>query len=585
MTMWIRTLPLTLLLPGCLNINDLDDALLDDDGDGFSEEAGDCDDSNQNVNPDASEWCNDIDDDCDGEIDEFGVIDGDTWYLDADGDGYGSEAASDTVTACEQPEGYLEITGDCDDGDATIHPGAAELSDGLDNNCDGFVDALSLAAGAARLGGESDGDLAGAALASCDLNGDGMLDLVVGAPGQDGASTNAGGVYLLLEHISGEVPLAEATATLYGMDVDDGAGSALAALGDLDGDGYDDLLLGVPWEDSSGFEAGAAYVIYGPATAGGSLSQVQTKYTGGEARGDAGYALAPMDDADGAGTPGFLVAAPGHDGGAEDGGSVYIHAGPLDGIFNLPDSMARLNGEVQGGAAGFSVANAGDTDGDGFQDVLVGAPGDGSEGDGAGFAYVASGPFDGTRPLSESHLTLAGENPGDQAGFAVASAGDVTGDGHPDLLVGAPAGDEQAEDGGVVYLVEGDLTGTFSLGEATARFLGEVEDCQAGYAVAGPGDFNGDGTPDLAMGAPCPDSEHEYGAVYLLAGPAQGVVLLGDAELMWSGEAAGDQGGVSLAAAGDVDGDGLQDLLAGATAADDGRADPGAAYLLLGMVF
>ncbi len=105
---------------------------------GYVDQAGDDDDNDQEINPDAEESCDGIDNDCDGEIDED-AEDAQTWYADLDGDGWGSEV--DTIKACQQPTGYLDVTGDHDDHDASINPGADEIcDDGIDNDCDGQLD-------------------------------------------------------------------------------------------------------------------------------------------------------------------------------------------------------------------------------------------------------------------------------------------------------------------------------------------------------------------------------------------------------------------------------------------------------------
>ena len=106
----------------------------DADGDGW-DSYDDCDDSNANVNPWADETCDNIDNDCDGVVDEGSAIDAGTWYADADSDGFGS--ASQAGTACSQPSGWVAENTDCDDSDASVHPGAAESCDSVDSDCDG----------------------------------------------------------------------------------------------------------------------------------------------------------------------------------------------------------------------------------------------------------------------------------------------------------------------------------------------------------------------------------------------------------------------------------------------------------------
>ncbi len=174
----------------CDGTVDEDDALdaatwyADGDGDGFGDassttadcaqpsghvdDASDCDDEDATVNPDASELCNGVDDDCDGIVDEGDATDASTWYIDYDGDGYGSEAY--TADACSQPSGYVADNTDCDDYDASAYPGGTEVCDGADNDCDGTVDeddAVDVGSWYADSDGDGFGDV-GASVASCE---------------------------------------------------------------------------------------------------------------------------------------------------------------------------------------------------------------------------------------------------------------------------------------------------------------------------------------------------------------------------------------------------------------------------------
>jgi len=121
---------------------------VDDDGDGYSESDGDCNDEDDEIHPEAEEICDDIDNNCDGMIDND-AVDARTWHTDADGDGYGDPSTS--VHACDEPAGYTADSRDCDDGDDDVHPGATEVANGIDDDCDGEIDE-------GLGGGDADGD-------------------------------------------------------------------------------------------------------------------------------------------------------------------------------------------------------------------------------------------------------------------------------------------------------------------------------------------------------------------------------------------------------------------------------------------
>jgi len=461
--------------------------------DGQSADPRDCDDADPDVSPLAAEsWYDGVDQDCDG-ADDF----------DADADGH---------------RGLDHGGGDCQDEDDSVYPGALErCADGVDQDCDGRVDpclpwvwegeegseagsALAVdddgivSIGAPRGGevneglvlvdpegssfsirGGADGSFLGSALAARD----GLMAL--GAPGvgaQDGA------VFLL------EAPLSSARVEeltcgqVDGQDAEE-AGSALALPGDLDGDGLLDLAIGAP--QASGELRRQGRIALLTATCGESTSLDEARsILWGEAAGDeAGAVLAGAGDTDGDGLVELLVGVPGARGPDRYAGSAYLLAAPEAGASNLSDALAILRGSAAGDQAGHALAAAGDVDGDGYDDILVGAPGEGSAGERAGAAYLLTGPLWGEQELSTAWLTVFGDSPGDQAGSAVAAGFDL--DGALDLAIGAPGASTDWSGAGSVTLFLSPEAGVLSLSEGSAIVEGDREDLALGRVLRGKG--------------------------------------------------------------------------------------------------
>jgi hypothetical protein len=198
-------------------------------------------------------------------------------------------------------------------------------------------------------------------------------------------------------------------------------------------------------------------------------------------------------------------------------------------------------------------------------------------------AYLTLGPVTGTVDLAAADARLVGEDIADAAGTSVSGAGDVDGDGHDDLLVGAPYNDEAASFAGAAYLVLGPVTGRLDLALADATFRGEGDSVCAGFSVSGAGDVDGEGHDDLLIGAYSDDEGGKTaGAAYLVLAPVAGTLDLSRANATFLGEEREDVAGWSVSGAGDVDGDGLADLLMGAWGNDEGGDRAGAAYLVYG---
>jgi len=430
-----------------------------------------------------------------------------------------------------------------------------------------------------------------------DVDGDGLGDLLVGAQGNDDSASYAGKTYLILgaslPDIGGEI--VESLGML-GEASSDQSGRSVASAGDVDGDGVDEIIVGAGWNDEGTSDAGKAYILELSTIQDNAhyvaLTDTTMDLTGPNSAGQAGYAVSTAGDVDADGLDDFLVGAPGVDSGT---GDTYLLLGAsiTDSDVSLSTADHIFEGIYSGDASGIALAGLGDVQGDGLDDFVIGASGRDDSGTDSGAVYLVYGDIytSTTTSLSTADLVLRGEYANDNAGSSLASAGDVDGDGYMDLLVGAPYNDDAAGNTGKAYLVTGvDMitAGTSaSLSIATHGFLGEGVNDLAGTSVASAGDVDGDGLPDLLIGATGDDDGGtNAGKAYLvLASTVAGLgsnPSLADADYYFTGEAASDGAGAALAGVGDVDGDGLDDFMVGASGNDDAGAEAGAAYLLLG---
>ncbi len=609
---------------------------------GWATEHGDCDDGDPTINIGAQETCNGLDDDCDGRVDE-NAVDATTWYRDLDDDGHGADATA--WAGCEAPEGWIDVGGDCDDEDPSVspdapercwtegdddcdgddndpdaqgcvewyqdadgdgwagsgaclceaedpwlfdssedcddedpsvHPGAAELDDLVDDDCDG-VAPVAVANAAWRLLGELPGDAAGQRVAAIgDMNGDGLGDVAVGAPGHDGGGADAGAAYVVYGPVGGDLELVSAHAVLLGAGGAE-AGSGLSAAGDVNGDGHADLLVGA-WKDSThSSEAGAAYLLLGPVSGQRSLAAADGVLTG-EAGGDhAGWSVGGGHDLDGDGLADIAVGAPGRDVAGNEAGMVYLLHGPVSGERGLVAADVSLQPSAYQGDFGWEVAVVDDLDGDGLGELIVGSPLDDGAFADAGSVSLYAGPV---ADRGDPDAAIHGEFRSDMLGWAVAGLPDHDGDGTADLAAAAYHADYLREDAGAVYLFTGALQGELHATEAlAARIVGPTLGAHLS-CVAAAGDVDGDGWEDLLLGAP---EQGDGGGAWLLYGPVSGNVDLAmGGGVAFQAEGSDDALG-SVAGPGDVDGDGHPDLLLGAWGAS-ASGGAGAGYLVLGGV-
>ena len=336
--------------------------------------------------------------------------------------------------------------------------------------------------------GYAAGDQFGYSVSSAgDVNSDGYADLIVGAPFNDAGGLNAGRAYI---YFGGSIINSGVDVILTGLAASDRFGFYVSTAGDVNGDGYSDVIVGAPFNNAGGTDAGRAYIYFG----GSAMNNVADLIMTGEAAGDQfGSSVSSAGDVNGDGYSDVIVGAILNDAGGTGAGRAYIYFGGSS-MNNVADLI--MTGEAGSDQFGVSVSSAGDVNGDGYSDVIVGANGNDAGGSNAGRAYIY---FGGSAMNNVADVIMTGAAAGDQFGISVSSAGDVNGDGYSDVVVGAYRYDNGQNDEGRAFVYHGSAAGLSATPNSTPDDANQAG-ASFGISVSGAGDVNGDGYSDVIIG-------------------------------------------------------------------------------------
>jgi len=490
----------------------------------------------------------------------------------------------------------IDSGSDCDDTSSLVSPAITEIyGDSIDNNCNDIIDGQTTTTAAdVVFYGEQGGDRLGAIMAPVrDVDGDGYADFLVGSPHSDDAGVESGKVYFLsgASITDGSYDISSASLQILGSAAEDQAGTSVSSAGDIDGDERFDILLGAPFSDAAGNATGTAYLFRGATISSGitTVASADIMFFGENPVDLAGSHVASAGDVDDDGFDDLLIGAPYSDIGGNRAGQVYLFLGDTltDVSYSVSEAYASFYGEATYDETEYAKG-VGDVDGDGLGDILVSSPKNDDGGVDAGKVYLIYGDSiqNAVRPLSLSDLAFVGEAAEDMAGSAIEGCGDVNGDGLDDLLVASPKSDVNGSNSGKIYLITNSamLSTSISLADVSQYFYGEDIGDEAGTGLSSINDLDGDGMRELIFGAPFNNSlDFNAGKAYAYYSSDIGIGAhnLASSSLSYAGIESNNYLGAAVSAPGDLNNDGVKDLVLGAYGNNINGANTGKMYIFL----
>ncbi|MEW5870491.1 MAG: FG-GAP-like repeat-containing protein [Chloroflexota bacterium] len=409
-----------------------------------------------------------------------------------------------------------------------------------------------------------------------DVNGDGYSDIIIGAPFYDGGLQDNGKVYVFQGSSTGSVGTPSWSKS--GEHAEDNFGISVATAGDVNGDGYSDVIVGaMSWDNGSQeLNEGKAFVYHGSAS--GLNSAAAWSFEGDQESANLGFSVACAGDVNGDGYSEVIVGAPMFNTGYDDAGRAYVFQGSSGGLSSTP--AFYRDGTSENSRLGISVATAGDVNADGYAEVLISerfADSGGYSDNGRVYVF-----FGASAGLSHaSYTTLAGYQDYEELGVSVSTAGDVNGDGYSDVIIGS---DLNIDAPGAAYVYYG---AWYGLDTSPAWYI-EGSDTYGylGHQVATAGDVNADGYADILVGHPNYDGLWQnQGRALIWLGSSTGLGTSHSPESAdWDTTSGAEKAGygASVATAGDVNGDGYSDVIIGAPGYSATYTMEGCAYVFFG---